>query len=90
MLKLSYPNYQVHCRPLRVRQGIRDHWEDGSAPVQVARSAVKQLLGTDVIIVVEWELLVNELDVNKTKAAELLRSHEGKLDATIRAFVTSA
>ncbi|KAI0893151.1 hypothetical protein F4806DRAFT_477164 [Annulohypoxylon nitens] len=48
--------------PLRVRHGIRDHWEDHDAPVQVVRSVVEQLLGINVVIVVEWELLLNELD----------------------------
>ncbi|KAI1458564.1 hypothetical protein F4805DRAFT_423872 [Annulohypoxylon moriforme] len=48
--------------PLRVRHGIREYWEDTNSPVQVARSAVKQLLGIDVVIVVMWELLVAELD----------------------------
>lgn len=32
------------------------------------------------------QFLVGELDLSKTKATELLRSHEGNLDAAVRSF----
>ncbi|KAI0880932.1 uncharacterized protein GGS22DRAFT_192769 [Annulohypoxylon maeteangense] len=60
--------------PLRVRLGLREYWEDANTPVQVARSAVKQLLGIDVVFIVEWELLIVELDEHYPDKSTLVPS----------------
>ncbi|KAI0836184.1 hypothetical protein F5Y06DRAFT_274413 [Hypoxylon sp. FL0890] len=48
--------------PLEVQVGIRDHWDRADAPVQIARSAVRELLGIDVVIEIAWDLLILDLD----------------------------
>ncbi|KAI1411527.1 hypothetical protein F5Y13DRAFT_55423 [Hypoxylon sp. FL1857] len=47
--------------PLEVQVGIRDHWDKADAPVQAARSAVRELLGIDVVIEIVWEFLIINL-----------------------------
>ncbi|KAI1207462.1 uncharacterized protein F4807DRAFT_178934 [Annulohypoxylon truncatum] len=69
--------------PLRVRHGIREHWEDANTPVQTARSAVRELLGIDVAIVVTWEFLAIELDDDYPDKSTLVPS----VAAGVQAFL---
>ncbi|KAI1385208.1 uncharacterized protein F4822DRAFT_337435 [Hypoxylon trugodes] len=46
---------------LTIRVGIRDHWDREDAPINTARSAVKQLLGIDIALEVAWEDLLLDL-----------------------------
>ncbi|KAI2469139.1 hypothetical protein F4781DRAFT_395362 [Annulohypoxylon bovei var. microspora] len=69
--------------PLRVRHGIREHWEDANTPVQKARSAVKQVLGIDVVITVMWESLVLELQDDYPDKSTLVPS----VAAGVQAFL---
>ncbi|KAK6952641.1 hypothetical protein Daesc_004931 [Daldinia eschscholtzii] len=48
--------------PLKVRVGIRDHWENTDAPLQVARSALKEILGIDVVIEIDWDTILLHLN----------------------------
>ncbi|KAL4913224.1 hypothetical protein BDW62DRAFT_193004 [Aspergillus aurantiobrunneus] len=57
--------------------------EAGAAEVK-KKAAVVKVSGEDV------SLLVNELDLSKVKATELLRANEGDAKKAIRAFITPA
>ncbi|KAI1804651.1 hypothetical protein F4811DRAFT_519304 [Daldinia bambusicola] len=48
--------------PLKVRVGIRDHWDNTDAPLQVARSALKEILGIDVISEIDWDIVLPHLN----------------------------
>ncbi|KAL8345353.1 hypothetical protein RB601_005407 [Gaeumannomyces tritici] len=48
--------------PLKVQVGIRDHWNNKDAPVQVALKELQGLLGLQVEIEPEWPLILAELD----------------------------
>ncbi|KAK4116612.1 hypothetical protein N656DRAFT_811520 [Canariomyces notabilis] len=49
-------------RPLKVQVGIRDHWVKEDGPLQKAIKDLEALLGHDVVVEPEWNLLIAELD----------------------------
>ncbi|KAI1097863.1 hypothetical protein F4804DRAFT_351053 [Jackrogersella minutella] len=69
--------------PLRVRQCIREHWDDVNAPVQAALSALKQILGIDVVIEIFWDYLITELQDDYPDRSTLVPS----IAAGVRAFI---
>ncbi|KAK3694412.1 hypothetical protein B0T22DRAFT_70589 [Podospora appendiculata] len=48
--------------PLKVQVGIRDHWNREDGALQTILKSVQELLGRDVSIEPEWQLLTAELD----------------------------
>ncbi|KAK3335844.1 hypothetical protein B0T19DRAFT_20875 [Cercophora scortea] len=48
--------------PLKVQVSIRDHWNREDGPLQTTLKSVQELLGRDVSIDPEWQLLTAELD----------------------------
>ncbi|KAI2779371.1 hypothetical protein F4815DRAFT_446406 [Daldinia loculata] len=50
--------------PLKVRVGIRDHWDNVDAPLQATRSALKETLGIDVILEINWDIVFSHLSAD--------------------------
>ncbi|KAK3938770.1 hypothetical protein QBC46DRAFT_355624 [Diplogelasinospora grovesii] len=48
--------------PLKVQLGIRDHWTKEDGELQTSLKKLAELVGHEVVIDPEWQLLVNELD----------------------------
>ncbi|ORY60917.1 uncharacterized protein BCR38DRAFT_349091 [Pseudomassariella vexata] len=49
-------------RPLKVQVGIRDYWDKDDAPVQKALSSLKEVIGINIVVLPEWQLLLAELE----------------------------
>jgi hypothetical protein len=49
------------CRPTRIKVNIRDLWSKDDSEVQTSIAEVKKLIGHDVLIEPEWQLLWAEL-----------------------------
>lgn len=50
------------CRPLKAQVAIRDHWTKADGPLQVTLKSLQDLLGHEVAIDPEWQILLAELD----------------------------
>ncbi|KAH8645668.1 hypothetical protein BX600DRAFT_477824 [Xylariales sp. PMI_506] len=48
--------------PIKVQVGIRDFWDRDDAPVQDSIKRLKELIGTEIVIQPEWQVLLTELD----------------------------
>jgi hypothetical protein len=49
-------------RPLKIQVGIRDHWDKADSQLQVAIKQLHEVLGFEVVVDPEWQLLIVELD----------------------------
>ncbi|KAI8965554.1 hypothetical protein F5Y11DRAFT_312688 [Daldinia sp. FL1419] len=47
--------------PLKIRVGIRDHWDNTDCSLQKERAALKETLGIDVKLEVNWDTLLMDL-----------------------------
>jgi hypothetical protein len=57
----QYSNRLTSNRPTRVKVNIRDIWSKDDSDVQKAITEVRKLIGHDVVIEPEWQLLWAEL-----------------------------
>ncbi|KAI0098423.1 hypothetical protein F4814DRAFT_121547 [Daldinia grandis] len=69
--------------PLKVRVGIRDHWDSVDAPLQVARSALKEILGIDIIFEINWDIIFSYLSAEYSDNSTLVPS----VAASVQAFL---
>ncbi|KAK1757869.1 hypothetical protein QBC47DRAFT_377143 [Echria macrotheca] len=48
--------------PLKVQLAIRDHWSSPTSPLQTTLASLASLLGHEIVLDPEWQLLLTELD----------------------------
>ncbi|KAF9873561.1 hypothetical protein CkaCkLH20_09020 [Colletotrichum karsti] len=52
----------VASPPLKVKVAVRDHWTNEESPLQKALKELKEVLGLDIVVEPDWQLLLNDLD----------------------------
>ena len=58
---ICMPYRLLSSRPLKIRIGLRDHWENPNSPAQTSIKALKEVLGYQVDVSIDIALLWSEL-----------------------------
>ncbi|GJC77715.1 hypothetical protein ColLi_00553 [Colletotrichum liriopes] len=70
---------------LKVKVAIRDHWTKDDSHLQQSLKALQEVLGLEVDVNPEWQLLLSELDAEYTDKADAVIAVAGTVEAWCRA-----
>ncbi|EFQ31761.1 hypothetical protein CGRA01v4_04793 [Colletotrichum graminicola] len=71
--------------PLKVKVAIRDHWTKEDSHLQQSLKSLQDVLGLEVDVNPEWQLLLAELDAGYTDRADAVIAVAGTVEAWCRA-----
>ncbi|KAI1424276.1 hypothetical protein F5Y12DRAFT_715422 [Xylaria sp. FL1777] len=76
--------------PIKVQVGIRDSWDNQDAPVQKAIRNLKEVVGVQVSVALDWPLLTTELGSFYSDKAILVLSVAAAVETCLTALTTLA
>lgn len=73
------------CRPLKAKVAIRDHWTSEESQFQKALKELKNILGLDIDVEPDWQLLLAELDTVYSDKGDLVAAVAGTVETWTKA-----
>lgn len=71
--------------PLKVKVAIRDHWTKEDSYLQQALKALRDVLGLDVDVTPDWQILLTQLDAEYADKTDFAAAVAGTVEAWCRA-----
>ncbi|KAL0939502.1 uncharacterized protein CTRU02_206112 [Colletotrichum truncatum] len=83
---LQQPNSTTMASlPLKVKAAIRDHWTNEESPLRKAIKDLKEVLGLDIDVEPDWQLLLAELDAEYPDKGDLAAAVAGTVETWFKA-----
>jgi hypothetical protein len=73
--------------PLKAKVAVRDHWSKADGALQTSLKGLKELLGLNVTVEPEWQLLITELDTFYEDNANLVTIVAGCVQTWVKCIV---